>query len=63
MQVVAIDLDLNQDVDEGEQGEHQLGAGAHGSQQDRGQSQSSDPKVTSILSAAKIEFNPAYPGL
>jgi hypothetical protein len=28
-----------------------------------GQSQSSDPKVTSILSAAKIEFNPAYPGL
>ena len=28
-----------------------------------GQSQSSDPKVNSILSAAKIEFNPAYPGL
>jgi hypothetical protein len=27
------------------------------------QSQSSDPKVTNILSAAKIEFNPAYPGL
>ena len=28
-----------------------------------GQSQSSDPKVNTILSAAKIEFNPAYPGL
>jgi hypothetical protein len=28
-----------------------------------GQSESSDPKVNSILSAAKIEFNPAYPGL
>ncbi|HUC13731.1 MAG TPA: hypothetical protein VMS00_04695 [Acidimicrobiales bacterium] len=28
-----------------------------------GQSQSSDPKVNSILTAAKIEFNPAYPGL
>jgi parvulin-like peptidyl-prolyl isomerase len=28
-----------------------------------GESESSDPKVNSILSAAKIEFNPAYPGL
>jgi hypothetical protein len=27
------------------------------------QSDTSDPKVNSILSAAKIEFNPAYPGL
>jgi hypothetical protein len=27
------------------------------------QSATSDPKVNSILSAAKIEFNPAYPGL
>jgi hypothetical protein len=27
------------------------------------QSQSSDPKVNNILSAAKVEFNPAYPGL
>jgi hypothetical protein len=27
------------------------------------QSSTSDPKLTSILSAAKIEFNPAYPGL
>ena len=27
------------------------------------QSETSDPKVNSILSAAKIEFNPAYPGL
>jgi hypothetical protein len=27
------------------------------------QSGTSDPKVNSILSAAKIEFNPAYPGL
>jgi len=29
----------------------------------RGESQTADPKVSSILSAARIEFNPAYPGL
>src|SRR5580698_6568201 len=39
MQVVAIDLDLDQDVNEGEKREHQLGASAHCSYEDRGQSQ------------------------